>query len=1088
MRIDEARRGDALVHTHSLADPDVQLDLTADRWNLNDRQASVMIGRDVITPGVFGPDGGRRPTGVFIPSVDRPITEAFGMDFFGRKAVRFADIFTQPAYAQPTNSSFQKLQAPFAWPAEMVDGLLFVNEDERVRDTLGARRITAISTTDNENDTLNWAVGFPANQVGDKFHILYWRNYDKRGIWVTNGQKSWLLHEGQYVQYLDLGAALKGQRWDMARISRNLLMLVNDTYPARIIHLDEEASTEASTNSTLAGMITPIKPDDVEIPEVLTNNSWIMKAEGSSGSMTAGKCRIKVRAVNVDDSATSKFVQVYDEANPTSDVLIVVENDKVSIWNEPNDSDIAPPPLHERWTHIEVWRTTAGGVDYYREALIEIARLANERTVAPIEEISFSGATYYGQSTQYASGTILKVGAFAAYTHQPGDFALITAPPDGELFDQIDPPWNWRTGTYSIIRRVDADRILISQIGARESLRDPFVYVFGTVTSVVGEIIAGQVLLNIDSLVSEKYFECTLSDNDLAGFPVLAVEDFIAGGPPPICRRVASLGAVTVCMGKANVLTVNPGADSRNFYASDFTIGRPSNIIEKSNHFADYTFLQGDRFVVTADPSGSGVTLGEHRILSKTDDLLALAAPLGAESGGGGIEGHIRRAYEMDWPTIKSDEDIWFSRTDRFAPESFPTRTLAVSSIGDIFRAMVPVGNYVAVLMDSGVHLLFRSGTQLVKDTVAAVGQGTPWEDSVAVVANTVFWASSEGPKAMTVTSEVASSGMRAQIGPLGGTAVRQWFRDAYDADQRIDAGVDTLNHCVRWRRRLDETTYQVCQYSYRTGLWTLLDDDNGLAYAATTFAESAAQASPLLYSVTEVGTVFEVNNQSRVHPYDGFVVQAILGDDDVITHVAPSRVGRTRGETGVTRVETGSFASAMLGDVVRFRSPNPQVDGAVRVIVEASRAAIGFDSLPALAAGDEFIIGANRLRYRPAPLTGKFRSTAKTLDSLMVRALPGPRNDGVAWPDPPEGRFTLRAYREYDDEPVDERDRELEIFDENDVSRTTDDRVSALEGAGSALELELEMVETRTDFRLELIEAEVREETDQIIDASVEE
>jgi hypothetical protein len=1045
----------------------VELELTADPWNLKGDQASVVIGRDVITPGTFGPDGGRKPLGVFIPVADRPLTDAFGMEFFGSKIVRFTDIYSTNKYAQPETTQLQRLTAPYVWPSEMVGGLITVNEDERVRESSGARRITSISTTTEYNDTINWTVGFAMNQAGDKFHVLYDKAFDKRGIWLTNGRKFWLLQGGVLTQYLDLGVGLEGQRWDVARISRHLLMLVNDKYPARIIHLDEEPSTALSDNRTLAGLITPIKPRDVEIPGKLENNSWLMRAAGSGGSMDDGICRILVRAINVDDGArglpaTSRFVQVYDEANPTEDFLTVVDNDQVHVWTEPNNTSIAPPPLHERWTHIEIWRTTGAGVDYYREKVIEIALPESERIASSIA--SFTGATWRGPgAASHWRNAILKTGAFSGYTHESGDQVIITAPPDER---------GWRTGTYIIRSKESDDQInLAGSQGQYISIQN----------GVAGDIYRSADLFTTNALIAEQYVAGTLSDSELTGFPVMGIGDIVAGVPPPICRKVANLGEatglgdVTICMGKAADSTVNPTADSRNFHAVDFENRSGSRQIFKTGHFTNYMFQAGDRFKVTGDTVNSGIGRGEYDIESRaSDDAIQLTTSPGGTNTGGGVQGHIRRAYELDWPTIKSDEDVWYSRPDQFGPESFTGDVKPISSIGDTFRNMVNVGNYVAVLMDSGVHLLFRSGTDLRKDTIAAVGQGTPWERSVVVVTNTVLWASPEGPKAMTVSTEVASTGMRARIDTLGGTAIRRWFRDAFDADEEIDGGVDELNHCVRWRRHLADGTYQACQYSYRTGLWTLLDDDSGLAYASTAYAKSEPEPSPLLYSVESSGAVFQVNHQSIGHPYDGKTVQAVL--DKTFSVSAGSIENR-----GIHR-----FSADMLGDVVRFRSANDVVNDVARVITSATPARIEFDAVAGLGDGDEFIIGANRFRFRPGPLQGNSPATVKTLEALTLRALPGPRNNGNGmWPDPPTGRFTLRSFREYHDTPMDEREREIEVFDEDDKSKTTSDRISALEGAGNALECELEMIDSRTDFRLELFEVRVREEGDEVADVS---
>lgn len=272
----------------------------------------------------------------------------------------------------------------------------------------------------------------------------------------------------------------------------------------------------------------------------------------------------------------------------------------------------------------------------------------------------------------------------------------------------------------------------------------------------------------------------------------------------------------------------------------------------------------------------------------------------------------------------------------------------------------------------------------------------------------------------------------------------------------------------------MGDNDYQVAQFNYRSGRWTLLDDDNGVAYVQTVYAESSAQEAPHLYSLTAEGTLFELNYRGLADPYESDTVQDELTADDQI---------------GATRIRRpGAFNSAMTGDMMRFYSSNLAIDGVARVIRTATDDQITFDSLAGLAPGDEFVVGANRFIVRFAALRGRNRQNVKTLDGLRVVARPGTRNTSGSWPDPPDGRLTARVYRDFEPTAEHMTERTVEVFDESEVEETTLSREVPIGGAGTAVEVELECIEARTDFSIEAIEARVTESGDLIADASTEE
>ncbi len=1066
MPLQRTIESDDVIYNLDLVDPNLQLDLSSEPWNLKDGQASYVAGMDVLKPGGIRSARGRLPVGSSLAVADQPVVDAHGLDFTGATGIRVRGVANEQVFQHPSTqvSSFLNISdatytdstknvestgdftnytyisgdrfivtAPSdnvgdyaiasktdadnivldesagpdatgtfdgaiyrrrgfhliepvstiyttgivknpleydvtgAWPLEIVGGYITWNGDERVADTGKFVRIAGRETAKNENDVILLAESVTASG-NDKFFILYTKQFDKRGIWVTNGRKFWLLQGAAFVLYMDLGADVYlGLRWHMTRIANNLVLFVNDKYPPRVLRLDAGALASGATSGdeTLAGLVTPVRSD-----ESGTDRSWQMSADVNAGSIPTGDFKIKIRAVNLDDGAESEFVDVYKQTTSSKVLTVSTANSQIAVWSAGRATfAIWSPPVQDRYTHVEVWRTISNGSDYFLEHRSEIARLKNE-----VKE------------------------------------------PDAVPRD------------YQLVGRA------------------------------------------IDS--GELNFQCTLSDADLvASGDILTNVEVLAGGHPPICRKSLSLFGVTICGGRALDTAVDPSVDARDFYEERFDYDSSNKRITATNGlganhalFLNYTFVAGDRFEVT---SGRTISKGIHDIDSKNDNnSIDLEDDIGTDTGGSDdAAGFIRRGYTIDWPKIESDEDIWYSRTDRFAPESFPLRTLKLSTIGDTLRSMVLVGNYAAVIMASGVHLLYFVGTTLTRDTVASHGFGTPWEFSVLVIGNNVIWATEEGPRMMVVSNSANIDGHRGVISFLDKEGrMRSWFRDAFENGDTIDAGLDKVNQCVRWRRSSDGNTFQALQLSLRTGRWSIEEDDSGLAYASSDFAETTPRPGFPLYSVTSQGAAFRVNYEGDADPYPGATVQAVTGDSYTVTH---------------TRIESvGLFSTLMVGETVRFRSSNPSVNDAVRVIQTATADAITFDSLADLALGDEFVIGANRFRIKFASFRGANPAQVKVLDGLIVRALPGTRHTGT-----PEKSLTVRVYEDYAAEPV--ASKTVDIFDAGDTSKTDADRIVSLEAEGSSLEIEMENLDARTDFRLELVQARISEEGDIDVDRS---
>lgn len=874
------------------------------------------------------------------------------------------------------------------WDSECVDGYVTINGDAR-RSDAKACRVVAVATSINANDTL---LCFPARAevVPSKITVTYRKEHDKRGVIASDGRNVWLAQNGAFAKYLDMGSGVTGI-WKPCQISDQLMLLSNPKYPSRILRLEDGVITTTSGNESLAGLIPPCKPINVETQgddDANTNKSWVASADTTGGLMdTASSYRVMVRAVNLVDGAESIFVPVYDAAdNDDQDIAIGGSGDtgQLRVWTNKYLGSLVPTsaatpvcepsPYHSRWSHIEIWRTTNAGALYYLERRVEIDAMPNE-----------------GETTS----------------------TDLTAP----------------------LLAVTAN---------------------GTQT-------------------------CEASDAVLPGMgPTMTVTDLVSGWPPPICQQAVSLAGITICGGAADESPVMPTAYMYGNVVIDATyttgtqkVGNEEVLKWLASHYY-YKLMDGDEFVCT-QADGNGV-VGVYSIASQdvSNGAILLDSDIGSTCTT--VNGYIRRAITLsDWPVIDDDETIWYSRTDANAPESFSySRTLTLSRTGDTFRAMVNVSQYVLVVMAEAVHLIYLSGSSLAVRTVASTGRGTPWADSVVAYGSIACWATPYGPVMMSASSDANSEGNFASIQPLDGAnnAMRAWFFEAYENGENIDAGFDTLNRAVRFRRHIDTNTFQVAQVSMETGRWTLLDDDNGVAYARSTYAGSTALEAARLYSVTVEGQILAVNDYGTSGRYDGSTVTGTLSGYAVTT-------------TSITKA--GVFNTAMAGDVIRFYSTaTPSLDEVARVIRTATANAITFDTVTGLTAvaTTTFAIGAVRMDVRFPPIASGDQNVM-TLRGLTVIATPGPRAGTGDWPDPPDDVVTVRSYQDYGDDPADTNLNEIPVFDSDDVGYVSEDRVSAVDAEGRAIEIGILCVTPKTDLRIEAVNARVEGDEDIIVDSS---
>jgi len=1100
--------GDDAVVDYDISVHDADLNVTLERWALAEPQASVVLGRDVTVLGTMRPDRGRRPIGV-APVSDaicwaeestfsgrasrvlmdrwrdpRPdwasadgevssaaytvannrITKVAGFGQYNSTRGRNGDRFVvhlpkerrgayaiqtddidpdyivvdtgweedvsgisgwierQAGYASPTwdladddlttrddNTFLMKspmeYEATGPWPSSAVGGLLTLNADNRVQESSWALVESRYSTV-NANDTLILSAALVyANTLTseDKFQLAYTQFYDKRGIWMGDGRRFWLLQNGVYYLYIDLGSDdLLGLRWSHHQISPNLIMFVNPSQPGRVLRLDASplADGEVSGDETLCGMIPPVKPGTKNDPQT-QDREWLMAIVAAGGSVPDGTYSVQVRAVNYTDFGESQFVSVYRDTDTEREETTITATgggtDAIAVYNYPAESlsnqPLAGPPQHRRWTHMEVWRADDADGVYYLEAAIDLPRVGQGLGCEDVLDYAGNGA---GVNATGGSHLVQKT------------------------------PTNTTSG-----------------------------------------------------------YPCILSAEELQGRTARTESDVLAGGLPPVCQKVASIQGITVCAGRATE-DVSPGiAESRqHFMYTNSTQYTPSATENSSllDWLTDdaggvgqaYAFQKGDIVEIVEGgqlPAGSGpgaIAPGSratvHAEMAGSNQVtLKGTYPLGEVSFS-----HARyclvRQYDINYSTVQADHEVSYSRTDKFAPESFPARVLSMDARGDTFKNMVLVGNYAVVIMEQGVYLVFVSGSALDHEVISDVGDGTPWGDSVATLPNSVVWATSRGPRILTVNKEPNDVGQRGQLSYLDSAGrMDDWFREAAENGYDIDTGVDTANHCVRFRRKISDNEFQVAQYSYRYDRWTLLDDDNGVAYVRSVNATGEEGGLPRLYSVTKEGSVFLVNADGDEWPYTADQCSGQLSSLDKCGPGFMQSAGR--------------FTPDMLGDVIRFYGPDGSDEA--RIIRSATVDRLEFDDVDGLCELSIYTVGATRFKIRFAPYIGPSRNELKILRGVSARIVPGDR-ENAGYP-----TIAIGVYEDFND-PVTEEP--VQVFRDDQEEFTTSGRIVDLEAGGHALELGIENFAPRVDFRVQSLVATIIDRGTEQIDAAEDE
>jgi hypothetical protein len=539
---------------------------------------------------------------------------------------------------------------------------------------------------------------------------------------------------------------------------------------------------------------------------------------------------------------------------------------------------------------------------------------------------------------------------------------------------------------------------------------------------------------------------------------------------------------------------------------------------------------------------GAAPGQGDHAALGMTDTELAeleqLTDPL-AQSGGlppicthvtsiqgmtvvaGGTADQVIldiQDKKLHWPRLGTDEEIAFSEIHEGLnlPESFFYGSLdrapdivRLSRTGDVLQGFAQAGNVAVVVMRNGAHRLERVGSELKTKRLGTRGIGTPWPDTILTLGTVAVWATTTGLRVYDPLTDQGTGSLKL----IRYEEMLTWFTDALKYDLRVEAGYDERRGTIHFRRHwvvgtADEPTNEkvltqsqppgstttkeylagAAVFNLKTGKWSLVDDDSGFAYASSTHVETAATNVATLYSIDEMGAVFEENYEGVAHPYDALTVQDTLD---------PRRYTLITNDDGnVTGIQSlaNKFGAIMTGDIVRFYATGTGsyagLNGWSRRIIAADMSIIVFEALPrAPSTTDEFVIGATRFRVRFHAVQGAMPTSTQTLEGLSIVARPGTRHAAnPKWADPPPNKFTVRAYRDFGSNPVAVAEQNVPIFDDDDKSATSDERFASIEAQGNAIEVEVECRNTRTDFTVSSITGQYRQDGDQWTDTSTDE
>ena len=1059
----------------------LQLDLTSDAWNLDDNSVPVIEGLDVIHRGIVRPDGGRKaidtyPAGSDI-SVDN-ISTVWACNLYGKSPLVFRGAMaSDTAYSGHniilsryyTAAGSPRIFSLFDfWPQELIGALIAIDSDGRYQTPKFARCTNVVDNVLHYAALLDGTLLSPFYALR-KFCVYGSVDADRRGVVVSDGRRFYVLRGYTWTLWHDLGDdSYLGVRWEITQISETRILLVAPNQIPRALNLIYHENTLSGGISPLrvppteafyyAGLIpprTPLRNDSMPSmsPDVTTMMCIYGTVDPTRTLSYSEATGIKLRGVNLETGAESQFADAYNymhvvDATEPSQTMQV--NFAFSDGQTTAGTKISSPIL----TYYQF--LSGDQLVVYGPSGVAGTFPVTGKTGAT--EIQVSGAAWgvgvtgiYAEVLTTASGNVRAIINLNTQAFYPA------------LQLPLDEKWThieiWRTdsagGTYYLESRIEIPVDLQDPVYAEPAGGWP------------NPTDGGQMLLGSPVLGDLEVLPCQSRDAQLVSRTPLLSADISSGRPPPICKQAVQVQGVTICLGAATVEQKRATYYARAFYlyeaSYDHTNGRLTKGTWPQTDLTNYTVTVGDEFFffISTDNDYVGVAVPIASKVSST--VLQLGAPLPLTTQT--VTGFIRRAVEVDWPIIRSDELVYHSRTDKFAPESIVSDPVRLSAIGDTFRRAVVVGNFCVVVMNSGVHLLWPTANGLELETVASSGMGTPWKDSVVVYDNAAIWATDKGPVAMTVSSDPDSEGRRGKITPLDAGRMRSWFEDARNAGDDIDAGVDPGNACIRFRRKpaSQPELGDALQLCISTGQWTVIKWDSGTRYVTTRFAGDTETTEERLYSMC-LGNLFQENYYSDTHRYDGFLSKGVIS---AVDGIAFTQLGG-----GVQQIARSNplplFSTAMTGDVITISSPGTARHGQSRIILVSPGSAIQFEDIAGLAEGDAFIIGPVKFRVRTGPLVSTDEEHVKVIDGIRVDALPGSQA--------PYEDISVRSFENYQESAVDEDT--VPIFADDEAGYKTKDRCSSVSSADSDMQVEVEHVDNASDWHLRRANAIVREES----------
>ena len=1121
MQMTSHNKGRVRLQRYELLDPLLDLNLTADRRYLPPGTASVLIGVDNSRIGRLVSSNPRKPLGVSSPNTDNIVT-ASESEFQGRFTSIFQDEFNLLDYSETSDaddlviapSGFENL---LSWNSDMEGGIIVVEGLANVPFFYGY-----ISNYDDFDgltftNSLISAIDTGATEVaGYEFTILYEKYYDKRGIWFADGRRIFLLNNGSITKYIDLGTndAL-AQEWFGSRISSGMFMFVCPKYPPRIVKLNDppvgaqktmivgatagsevdcDTATEYATATSYAddgasGTVrTTIMTDDLYVSEtgtLLKTNCLKVEYDTGFAALTVGDS--VVLRVGTVTAAGNLAIVPYTDANSVSATL----TNQVFVPAVTAGLDISFPlsqtfidALGEQATDGWHLRITAYDDEGTQVAISEVDYKTKTTDIsATTSSVAAAVTTPWGSA---ASGDTIEW----IEGNNAGETRTLNSASSNSL--------GWATVLGSATATGDSFRIIYANpsddltryagIASVDNGLDKAEYKV-TMVAAAGGSITGPGEYRVRIRQKDSVTGAVSSFVDVAQSATLVSEDF------HISAAASDKITITINASGTGVMVPNyPRATHYEVYRTEQA---------GTTFYLDRTVFidrDGDDLATTIVLTQDDVDLAFNTALTSDDLTLGGLPPIGKRVAsiagvtliaGKADDGHVDPAFNatgsttttVDWPVVTDDETVYPSSLTSVQPESFNiSDKRRLSNSGDTFQNFAVAGDVTVAVMKEGAHKIAVSGSALVITVIGEHGIGTPWPNSVIGIGQFAVWATPSGVKIYDTKYDV-ETGMLDYLTSKSGETMQFWLKEAFDNSDDVYCGYDNRNDVLRIRRVASDATCKAMQYSFKTNTWSEQDNDFGTFYASSLYADSTALETPALYTVTTEGAVFDTNDPTTAsHTYDSYLVTDTLASG---THTITTTSIEIDSPAGASQ-----FVASMLGDTVRFSSSTASVEGAIRritvVTIGATHKITFTPAVAALANGDVFVIGQNHFKVRLAPFLGTGAGTVKTVHSASVHALAGSRHaDNSKFAEPPTTKITTRAYRDFHDTAISEKSDDISIGSIAGDTLVDENRHSAVECQGNAIELEFESVDARTELSIIHLGVDLVEEGVEYADTS---